>query len=151
MQTIKNQCKKCNHSPMVLSLENDSYYYRGNKVELKNLPVFVCPKCNHRYYPENYKELKNKQLKQQAANLINYNKYLTEKELVKIREDLGLNLSQMDPFISAPFGSYKRWEGGEKIPAAYNIILKLIQKEIENGNNISILEYLKKERYWWKK
>lgn len=144
-------CKKCNHSPMVMRLEDDFYVYKSRKLKLTDLPVFVCPKCNNKFYSKIYKFKRNKQIKNQAAKISNYQKTLNQKDLLEIRTSLGVPAEQIDPLIAAKFGDYAKWESGkEKIPAAYNLILKLIKKELDSGKNISVVNLLKKERYWWK-
>jgi len=144
-------CKKCNHSPMVSRLENDSYVYKAERLKLTNLPVFICPKCNNKFYPKIYKLKRIKQIKDQVSKLTNFQKVLTSEDLLKIRTTLGMTPEQIDPLITAKFGDYAKWESGkEKIPAAYNLILKLIKKELDSGKNINIIDFLKGERFWWK-
>lgn len=144
-------CKKCNHSPMVLRLTNDFYFYKEEKLELSDLPIYVCPKCNNKFYPDIYKFKRIKQIKEKVSKLINYEKYLTSQALIEIRMKLGLTHDQMDSLIAAKFGQFAQWEKEtQKIPAVYNLLLKLIKKELDSGQSISIIESLKHESQWWK-
>jgi len=147
------KCKNCGYQEMAEEKETGKYVYdKTIKVTLmlEDLPVYICPECGHKYYSKKYELARTKQVKTKLAPLIGYKKYLYKEDLIEIRNKLQKTSDEMCVLIGCRFGQYKRWEkGDEKIPAAYNIILKAILDDL-NGNNKSMLELLQNERNWWK-
>lgn len=147
------KCKSCGHPEMQETKESCKYVYNKDKkitLILENLPVYVCPNCANKYYAKKYELAKTKQIKSKLAPLIGYRKYLSQIDLKEIRNKLGKSSDDMCVLIGCRFGQYKKWEKGEeKIPACYNIMLKLLKDELD-GNKRSLLDFLNWERTWWK-
>ena len=134
-------CPNCGHTPLREETVVDRFEYRPDgeepvTIEVRDVPVEVCPKCGEKYFGPAAARV-------QHAAVCRTLGLLTPEEIQTIRERFGPTQAEFARLTGIAEATISRWERGRILPnRAMDRYLRLLDRNRENVTLLKSFESL---------